>query len=69
MRYDLYLVRPDGELVEVQTGSFGALFIDFNVDGDPKKARGQFKTIAGTVIDPPAPSPYCCPVAAAPTSC
>jgi len=35
------------------TGAFGALFIDFNVDGNPKKARGYFKTVAGAVIDPP----------------
>ena len=29
----------------------GALFIDFNVDGDPKKARGYFKNTKGEVID------------------
>ena len=29
----------------------GALFIDFNVDGDPRKARGYFKNVAGQVID------------------
>jgi hypothetical protein len=37
-------------------GSFGALFVDFNVDGDPRKARGYFKTIGGTIVDPPASS-------------
>ncbi len=34
------------------TGDYGALFIEFNVDGDPKKARGYFKTIGGDIIDP-----------------
>lgn len=38
------------------TGDYGALFIEFNVDNDPKKARGYFKTIGGTVVDPPASS-------------
>lgn len=37
-------------------GDFGALFIDFNVDGDPRKARGYFKTIGGAIVDPPASS-------------
>jgi predicted phosphodiesterase len=31
--------------------NFGAQFITFNVDGDPKKARSYYKTITGTVID------------------
>lgn len=35
---------------------FGALFIEFNVDGDPKKAKGYFKTVGNTVVDPPANS-------------
>lgn len=35
---------------------FGALFIEFHVDGDPRKARGYFKTVADVVIDPPASS-------------
>ena len=34
----------------------GALFIEFNVDGDPKKAKGYFKTVGNMVIDPPASS-------------
>lgn len=38
------------------TGSFGALFIEFHVDGDPKKARGYFKTVGGQIVDPPASS-------------
>lgn len=29
----------------------GALFIDFNVDGDPYKAQGFFETVNGQVID------------------
>jgi hypothetical protein len=40
----------------LQTGSAtsiedGALFIDFHVDGDPRLARGYFKTSAGSVVD------------------
>jgi hypothetical protein len=31
--------------------TFGALFVDFHVDGDPRKARGYFKTIDGEVVD------------------
>ena len=31
--------------------TFGALFVDFHVDSDPRKARGYFKNIAGEVID------------------
>ena len=34
-----------------QGAKFGALFITFNVDGDPNKARGYFKNIDGQVID------------------
>jgi len=34
-------------------GSFGALFIEFNIDGDPKKARGYFKTTTNAIVDPP----------------
>jgi predicted phosphodiesterase len=37
------------------SGDFGALFIEFHVDGDPRKAKGYFKTIGGSIIDP-APS-------------
>jgi 3',5'-cyclic AMP phosphodiesterase CpdA len=29
----------------------GALFVDFHVDGDPRKARGYFKTSSGLVVD------------------
>jgi predicted phosphodiesterase len=34
-----------------QHATYGALFITFNVDGNPKKARGYFKDIAGATID------------------
>jgi predicted phosphodiesterase len=40
----------------VYSASFGALFLELNVDGDPRKARGYFKTVGGAVIDPPASS-------------
>lgn len=30
---------------------FGAQFITFNVDGNPKKARGYLKNVSGTTID------------------
>ena len=36
--------------------NYGALFIEFNVDNDPRKAKGYFKNIDNTVIDPPAGS-------------
>lgn len=38
------------------SGDYGALFIEFGVDGDPRQARGYFKTIRDVVIDPPASS-------------
>jgi hypothetical protein len=31
--------------------NYGAQFITFNVDGNPKKARSYYKTISGTTID------------------
>jgi hypothetical protein len=34
-----------------QNAQYGALFITFNVNGDPNKARGYFKTISGQTID------------------
>jgi|GEM_PF-1744924 len=34
-----------------QGANYGALFITFYVDGDPRKARGYFKDINGRVID------------------
>lgn len=38
------------------TSAYGALFLEFNVDGDANKARGYFKTITDAVVDPPASS-------------
>ena len=34
-----------------QNAQSGALFITFHVDGDPRKARGEFKNISGEVVD------------------
>ncbi|MGQ0507611.1 MAG: metallophosphoesterase [Myxococcaceae bacterium] len=34
-----------------QDGNYGVLFITFNVDGDPRKAKGYFKSIDGAVVD------------------
>jgi len=34
-----------------QNAKFGALFITFHVDGDPRKARGYFKTVDGEIVD------------------
>lgn len=34
-----------------QSATFGALFISFGVDGDPRKASGYFKNISNQVID------------------
>jgi hypothetical protein len=41
---------------QVFTGNFGALFIEFNVDGDARKAKGYFKTVDNVIVDPPAGS-------------
>lgn len=38
------------------TGNYGALFVEFHVDGNPRKARGYFKTVGDVVVDPPASS-------------
>jgi hypothetical protein len=34
-----------------QGASYGALFVDFHVDGNPRKARAYFKNVDGEVID------------------
>lgn len=34
-----------------QSAKYGALFLEFNVDGNPYKARGYFKNISGQIID------------------
>ncbi len=36
---------------DAQGADYGALFIEFHVDGDPAKARGYFKNIAGATVD------------------
>jgi predicted phosphodiesterase len=36
---------------ETQGATHGAQFIVFNVDGDPRKARGYFKNVDGVVVD------------------
>ena len=41
----------NGALVPAFDYDFGALFITFNVDGDPRKARGEFKNIGDQTID------------------
>ncbi len=44
-----------GEWANINTSNqgagFGALFIEFHVDGDPAKARGYFKEVAGRTVD------------------
>jgi hypothetical protein len=44
-----------GEWAKIYTSSqqaqFGALFITFNVNGNPNKARGYFKNINGQIVD------------------
>jgi len=34
-----------------QGAAYGALFIAFHVDGDPRKARGYFKNVEGKIVD------------------
>jgi hypothetical protein len=41
----------DGQVETFMDFDFGALFIDFNIDTDPRRARGYFKTIGGEVVD------------------
>ena len=45
----------NGEWASIYTSSqgakYGALFIVFNVEGNPNRARGYFKNIAGVVVD------------------
>jgi hypothetical protein len=45
----------EGEWAKIYTSNqnaqFGALFITFNVNGDPHKAHGYFKTISGQIVD------------------
>jgi calcineurin-like phosphoesterase family protein len=45
----------DGEWASIYTSDqgakYGALFIEFHVDGDPNAARGYFKNVGGQIID------------------
>ncbi len=41
----------NGELTTDYQYTYGAAFIDFHVDSDPRKARGYAKNIAGEVFD------------------
>lgn len=41
----------NGNVVDDFEAKAGALFIDFNVDGDPNKAHAYFKNIDGEIID------------------
>ncbi|KIG18878.1 Alkaline phosphatase [Enhygromyxa salina] len=47
---DLY-VKNEMVIDDFNPESGGVLFIDFNVDGDPYKAHGYYKNIAGEIID------------------
>ncbi len=38
------------------SADYGALFVEFHVDGDPRKAKAYFKTVNDVVVDPPASS-------------
>jgi Calcineurin-like phosphoesterase len=46
--YQMQNAQPTGTEPLIQ---FGALFIDFHVDGDPRKARAYFKTADDRVVD------------------
>jgi predicted phosphodiesterase len=49
--YTSNLYVQNGDPIEDFTVEIGVLFIDFHVDGDPYKARGYFKNLAGEMID------------------
>jgi hypothetical protein len=51
---DTYKAKP--YFAASDSANFGALFIEFNVDNDPRKAKGYFKSIDNTIVDPPAGS-------------
>jgi hypothetical protein len=49
---DVDLLRQDkSQDIASYNAEYGALFITFYVDGDPRKARGYFKNILGETID------------------
>lgn len=37
--------------VQSGTGTYGALFVRFHVDGDPRKAIGYFKDVNDRIVD------------------
>jgi Calcineurin-like phosphoesterase len=50
-QYTSNVYNVNGVAVDEYTPELGVLFIDFHVDGDPYKARGYFKNLAGEMID------------------
>jgi predicted phosphodiesterase len=50
-QYTSNVYVQNGDPIEDFTAEIGVLFIDFHVDGDPYKARGYFKNLAGEMID------------------
>lgn len=50
-QYTSNVYTANREPVEEFEAVLGVLFIDFHVDGDPYKARGYFKNLAGEMID------------------
>src|SRR5262249_40856800 len=39
------------DVLQTGTGTYGALFIRFNIGGDPHKAEGYFKDVNGRIAD------------------
>lgn len=50
-QYTSNVFVQNGDPVEDFEAKLGVMFIDFYVDGDPYKARGYFKNLAGEMID------------------
>jgi hypothetical protein len=50
-QYTSNVYVQNGDAVEEFEAKLGVMFIDFHVDGDPYKARGYFKNLAGEMID------------------
>lgn len=50
-QYTSNVFVQNGDAVEEFEAKLGVMFIDFHVDGDPYKARGYFKNLAGEMID------------------
>ena len=49
--YTTNFYLKNGEKIEDWEAESGALFIDFNVGGDPNKAHAYFKNIKGEIVD------------------